>query len=72
MIIDRYDSRTFANMEVALEEGCKMLSDGETHEARRHIAKRILRCARKGEVSLGRLTEEAQIAASELCLSHGG
>lgn len=72
MIIDRYDARTFANMEVALERACRMLTDGERHSARRHIAKRILRCARKGEVTLGRLTEEAQIAASELCLSHGG
>ena len=43
MIADRFDSRTLANMEVALERACKILSIGADEDSvRRHIASRIL------------------------------
>ena len=71
MITDRFDSRTLADMEVALEHACRALSSGEEHDARRHIASKILRCARRGNVSLKALTEAGQIAASELSPTHG-
>jgi hypothetical protein len=71
-VADSFDSRTLANMEVALERACKVLkSGGEDHRVRRHIASRILQCARQGDRTLGGLTEAAQIAASELCTWHG-
>ena len=71
MIADRFDSRTLANMEVALERACRALSSGEEHAARRHIASQILKCARRGNVTLKALTAAGQIAASELSPTHG-
>jgi hypothetical protein len=67
MIAEDFDSRTIANMEVALERACKMLSIGaEQHEYRRYIASRILECAQRGEATLGSLTEAGRLAANEL------
>lgn len=72
MIADSFDSRTLANMEVALERACKVLAVGsEQHQARRYIASKILECADGGDKTLGGLTEAGQIAASELCVTHG-
>jgi hypothetical protein len=72
MIAESFDSRTLANMEVALERACKILSIERSgqHEARRHIASEILRCAESGDRTLGGLTEAGHAAASELCAAH--
>jgi len=46
MIAESFDSRTLANMEVALERACRGLSIGaEEHRVRRRIARKILKCA---------------------------
>lgn len=67
MITEDFNSRTIANMEVALERACEMLSIGaEQHEYRRYIASRILECAQRGETTLGSLTEAGRHAANEL------
>ena len=67
MIADSFDTRTLANMEVALERACALLKDNrERHEARRRIASAILRCARGGDITLNGLTEAARAAASRL------
>jgi hypothetical protein len=72
MIADSFDSRTLANMEVALERAWKALAVGsEEHSARRHIASKILQCARRGDKTLGGLTEAGYIAATELSATHG-
>lgn len=72
MIAESFDQRTLANMEVALDRACKLLVTGaEQHQARRHIASRILECAESGDRTLGGLTEAGQTAASELCAAHG-
>ena len=71
MIANRFDSRTLANMKVALERACSALPTGDEHETRRHIASKILTCARKGNTTLSALTEAGQIAASELSPTHG-
>jgi hypothetical protein len=72
MITDSFDSRTLANMEVALERACKVLSIGaEEHGVRRHIASRILECAARGNKTLGALTAAGHVAATELCSTHG-
>jgi hypothetical protein len=53
-IAERFDARTLANMEVALERACEVLANGsEQHEARRHIASKILECAECGDKHLG-------------------
>jgi hypothetical protein len=72
MIADRFDRPTLAKMEVALERACSALNWGQNHETRRHVARQILRCARRGNVSLEALTEAGSIAATELSPTHGG
>jgi hypothetical protein len=67
MITDTFDSRTIANMEVALERACLLLpTGGEEHRARRIIAGKIIECATRGETSLSRLTEAGYAAARQL------
>ncbi|MEA2883570.1 MAG: hypothetical protein QOH32_2826 [Bradyrhizobium sp.] len=67
MITESFDRRTLANMEIALERACAVLSAGaEKHRARRHIASRIVRCAERGNRTLSALTAAAVAAAREL------
>ena len=66
-ITESFDTRTLANMEVALERACKILASGsEQHDTRRHIASRIVERAEGGDRTLGGLTEAGRIAANEL------
>ena len=69
MIADSFNSRTLANMEVALERACKLLSTGaeKQHWARRHIASKIVECAEGGDKTLKGMTEAGRAAARELC-----
>ena len=53
MIEDDFDSRTVANMTVALERICGTLPDGEDHAVRARVAEAILTCAREGRRALG-------------------
>jgi hypothetical protein len=67
MIADRFDDRTLANMEVALERACEHLRGGrEDHEARRYLAQNILECAEGGDHTLTGLTEAGRVAATKL------
>jgi hypothetical protein len=67
LIAESFDSRTLANMEVALERACKGLSIGvEDHSIRRHIAGKILKCAEAGDRTLGGLTAVGRAAATGL------
>ena len=67
MITEKFNSRTLANMEVALERASQLLADGaERHEPRRYIASRILQRAETGDKTLDGLTEAAGAAAREL------
>jgi hypothetical protein len=66
MIADSFDPRTLANMEVALERACQALPMGSgNHEARRHIASRIIKRAKGGDRTLGGLTRAGRAAASK-------
>jgi hypothetical protein len=72
MIVDSFDSRTLACMELALERACKVLPQGsERHDVRSHIAREILACAELGDRTLASLITAGMVAASELCLTHG-
>jgi hypothetical protein len=67
MISESFDRRTLANMEIALDRACEVLSSGgEKHRYRRHIASRIIQCADSGNRSLGSLTAAALAAAKDL------
>ena len=70
MITESFNSRTMANMEVALERACLLLSAGsEKHRARRIIASKIIECANRGDTTLGRLTEAGYAAVIQLTAS---
>src|SRR5215212_6516079 len=57
MITEKFDPRTLAKMEAALERACTAVPVGEQHEARRHIALRIMERAQSGDARLEALTE---------------
>ena len=70
MITESFNSRTMANMEVALERACLLLPVGsEKHRARRIIASKIIECANRGDTALGRLTEAGYAAVMQLTAS---
>jgi len=70
MITDTFDSRTMANMEVALERACLLLpTASEKHRARLIIARKIIECANRGDTTLSRLTEVGYAAAVQLTAS---
>ncbi len=66
MIAEKFNPRTIASMEVALERVCVNISGGEKHEVRKFIANRITRCATKGNLTLDALCQAGQTAATEL------
>ena len=58
--------RTAANMEVVLEEACRSLAHGGDHEIRKHVAKKLMQSAKKGNTTLEGLRPGANRAISEL------
>jgi hypothetical protein len=61
-----FDPRTLANMQIALDRACANVPGAQKHQARRYIAHRIIRCARKGGRTLDSLLRAGEIAAAEL------
>jgi hypothetical protein len=55
-----FDSRTLANMQVALDRVCETVAHGESHAVRKRIAEHIIRCARHGRTTLDELTAAGQ------------
>ncbi len=66
LIAESFDTRTLANMEIALDRACANIPEGQKHRIRRHVAARIARCARMGQRTLAALSQAGQIAAAEL------
>lgn len=62
----KIDERTTAKMEAVLEEVCRGLPHGGDHQTRKHIAKRIMQAAKKGNVTLDGLRGAARTALEEL------
>jgi hypothetical protein len=62
----KIDERTSANMDVVLEEACRGLPHGGDHESRKHVAKRLLQSAKKGNGTLEGLRAVASRALSDL------
>jgi hypothetical protein len=60
MIEGTFDSRTLANMNVALDRVCERVANGEKHSVRRRVAKQIIKCASSGKTTLGQLTAAGQ------------
>jgi hypothetical protein len=62
----RAEERAIANMDVVLEEVCRVLPNGGDHETRKHIAKKLLQAAKAGNVTLEKLRPVANRALAEL------
>ena len=60
------EERAIANMDVVLEEVCRVLPHGGDHETRKQIAKKLLRAAKSGDVTLDKLRPVASRALAEL------
>jgi len=62
-MFEKFDERTVANMQVALNRACERLPPGEdNHDRRKRIAQKIIDCADAGRTTLGELTEAAMSA----------
>jgi hypothetical protein len=66
MIVEQFDRRTMATMELALERACRRWPYGGKHKLRRRIAQSIIRCVQRGDTSLDVLTEAGEYAAAQL------
>jgi hypothetical protein len=62
----KIDQRTAANMDVVLEGICSGMPHGGDHESRKHIARRLMQAANKGNVTLEGLRAVANRALSEI------
>jgi hypothetical protein len=60
------EERAIANMDVVLEEVCRVLPNGGDHETRKHIAKKLMQAAKNGSVTLEKLRPVAGRALAEL------
>ena len=72
MIVERFDRRTMAAMEVALEKACARWPTGGKHNPRKRVAQCIIRCAKTGSTSLGALIEAGERAIVQLPQSSRG
>jgi hypothetical protein len=51
----KFDRRTVANLELALETVCRKLPGGGDHETRKRVAEKLLQAAEIGHQNLGEL-----------------
>lgn len=58
--------RTYANLEVILEEACKKFPHGGDHSIRKKIAQKLLQSAQQGNSRSSDLSEVARRMLSEL------
>ena len=66
MIEETFDSRTLANMNVALDRVCSGTRHGEEHPTRKRVARYIIKCARSGRTTLTELTHAGQQALAKV------
>jgi hypothetical protein len=66
MIVERFDRRTMAAMEVALEKACACWPNGGQHNLRKRVAQSIVQCAKTGNTGLDALTEAGERALVQL------
>ena len=66
MIEGDFNSRTLANMEMALDRVCGNTPLGEQYDVRKRVAEGILQCARHGRTTLGALTEAGERALARI------
>src|SRR5580692_5942000 len=62
----KFDERTVANMEVALEEAFAGVLHGGDHESRKYVARKLIQSAGKGNLTLEGLRAVARDAFEQL------
>ena len=72
MIVERFDRRTMAAMEIALEKACACWPNGGQHNLRKRVAQSIIQCAKTGSTSLDALIEAGERAIVQLPQSSRG
>ena len=50
-MVDEFDERTRANLDVVLDEICSELSHGGDHESRKFVLEHLMQAARDGKTS---------------------
>ncbi|WP_420964995.1 hypothetical protein [Bradyrhizobium sp. B120] len=63
---EKFDRRTLANMNLALDRVCENVPYGEDHVVRKRVAEQIIKCATSGKTALGELTDAGQRALISL------
>jgi hypothetical protein len=66
MIEGKFDSKTLATMNVALDRICEQTQHGERHAVRKRIARQIIKSADSGRTTLAELIAAGERALSEL------
>jgi hypothetical protein len=66
------DERAMANLEVALENVFRTYPHGGDHESRKHVARKLMQSARRGNTTLGGLTAVAKSSLQELAVRKAG
>jgi hypothetical protein len=61
----KFDRRTAANLEVALEAVCQKMPNGGDHETRKRVAEALLRAAKSGHTNLRELESAGRRALRE-------
>jgi hypothetical protein len=62
----KLDDRTVANMDLALEQACRVFPHGGDHEQRKYIAHKMILSALTGNTTFDGLSEVARAAVAEL------
>jgi hypothetical protein len=62
----KLDDRTFANIEVVLNDTFRSYPNGGDHERRKHVAQRLMESAKCGNTTLGGLSGVAQAALNQV------
>jgi hypothetical protein len=62
----KVDERATANMSVALDEVFGGVPHGGDHESRKHVAKKLIKSAKRGNVTLDGLRAVARDALQQL------
>ena len=65
----KFDSRTLANMNVALDRVCQMTPHGEDYAVRKRVARQIVKCASGGKTTLNDLTAAGQRALIKVAVA---
>ncbi|MCA6123252.1 hypothetical protein J6500_15305 [Bradyrhizobium sp. WSM 1704] len=71
MIEERFDSRTLAIMNMALDRVCRATPHGEEHATRRRVARYIIKCAKSGRTTLTELTDAGYQALAKVPAAAG-